>query len=114
LGALLDIAGVLRRFQPRRIIVVADGRRFRTRALQVDVCNAPRYGMSFAAAPRARMDDGWLDVVIYERISPWQLIRHYASIAGGGTDYRLHARTLRAREVVVMPEHTAWPVHADA
>ncbi|HEY7779371.1 MAG TPA: diacylglycerol kinase family protein [Ktedonobacterales bacterium] len=113
-GTVLTVARTLWRVRPRRVDVTVDGRTVRTRALQVSVCNAERYGLDFAAAPGARMDDGWLDVVIYERIKVLELVRHYVSILGGRQGLHARERRLRAREVRIAPTRAVWHVHADA
>jgi undecaprenyl-diphosphatase len=111
--AAMEALRILRSFRPVRVALDLDGRRLRLRALQVSICNAPRYGMAFAAAPDARMDDGWLDVLVSERFSRWELVRHYVSIMGGRRDLRARIRRLRARCVSIAPIGTTWDVHAD-
>jgi diacylglycerol kinase family enzyme/membrane-associated phospholipid phosphatase len=112
-GAMRDAYRVLSAFKPTRLTLDLDGRQLEVRALQVSVCNAPRYGASFAAAPDARTDDGWLDVVIYQRFSRLELARHYISIMGGRRDLWARIRRERARRVLLMPHAAQWDVHAD-
>lgn len=112
-GAILDAIRVLNSFKPVRILLNVDGRRIRTRGLQVSICNAPSYGMGFAVAPDARLDDGRLDVVIYERFGRWELLRHYMSIMGGRRDFRARVRRLTGRQITVTPVGATWDVHAD-
>jgi undecaprenyl-diphosphatase len=104
---------VLSAFKPMRLTLDLDGRQFEVRALQVSVCNTPRYGASFGAAPDARTDDGWLDVVIYQRFSRLDLARHYISIMGGRRDLWARICRERARRVLIMPHATRWDVHVD-
>jgi YegS/Rv2252/BmrU family lipid kinase len=111
--AMLDALRVLRGFQPQPVTLDLDGRRVRLRALQVSICNVARYGLDFAAAPDARMDDGWLDVVIYERFSGWELLRDYIGIMGGRRDFRARVRRVRAQRVSVAPSEVTWDVQAD-
>lgn len=112
-STLLEMVGILRRFRPARVVLDLDGQRLTLRALQVTVCNTPRYGLSFAAAPDARMDDGWLDVVVYEGYRVWALARRYWRMLGGGRDSTPGVRHLWAREVRVAPHGATWPVHTD-
>jgi YegS/Rv2252/BmrU family lipid kinase len=112
-GAMRDAFRVWNSSRPTRLTLDLDGRQMDVRALQVSVCNAPRYGASFAAAPDARVDDGWLDVVIYQRMSRLELARHYLSIMGGRRDIWARIRRERARRVLLMPRSTQWDVHVD-
>jgi len=112
-GVVRDALRVLSALKPVPVTLDVDGRRVHVRALQVSICNAPRYGADFAAAPDARLDDGWLDVVIYERFSWLELFGHYVSIMGGRRDLRARVRRLRARRAIIMPHATRWEVHAD-
>ncbi|HEV2238431.1 MAG TPA: diacylglycerol kinase family protein [Ktedonobacterales bacterium] len=112
-GAMRDAFRVLSDFKPMHVTLDLDGRQLEVRALQVSVCNTPRYGASFAAAPDARTDDGWLDVVIYQRFSRLDLLRHYVSIMGGRRDLWARIHGERARRVLLMPHASAWDVHVD-
>ncbi|HEY7984249.1 MAG TPA: diacylglycerol kinase family protein, partial [Ktedonobacterales bacterium] len=112
-AAPLRLLGLLRRVRAARVALDLDGQQIATRALQVTVCNAPRYGLSFAAAPDARMDDGWLDVVVYAGDSAWPLIGHYWRMLGGRRDTAPGVRRFRARAIRITPHSAPWPVHTD-
>ena len=56
-------------FEPDEHTILADGRAMRTRALLVALANGRQYGNGARIAPRARIDDGRLDIVIVERRS---------------------------------------------
>lgn len=53
-------------FQPPRLTVEYDGGHFDGPALLGAVANSPVFGGGMRIAPRALLDDGWLDVVIVE------------------------------------------------
>jgi diacylglycerol kinase family enzyme len=60
----------LRRYQPARFELDADGQKLDMRALLVTFWNGRQYGAGAVIAPRARLDDGQLDVVLLEA-APW-------------------------------------------
>lgn len=65
-------------FKHHRLVLRFDGKRIRRlRALQVNICNSPRYGMQFTLAPEAKMNDGKLDVVYIDNPSKWDHLRHF-------------------------------------
>ena len=83
----LLVAWVLVRYRPPRMILHLDERVLTTRALAVAVANGPYAGLGFTVAPRAALDDGKFDVVIFSRFSRTELITHFAAIAFGRRRY---------------------------
>jgi len=57
-------------FHPDEHTIVADGAAVRHRALLIAVANGRQYGNGAIIAPRARLDDGRLDVVVVAHRSP--------------------------------------------
>lgn len=78
----------------------------------VTISNAPLFGNNMLVAPEAKIDDGLLDVVVYEGMELVDLTRYFFGISSGGrvTDGRIHIR--RARRVRVVAD-TPLPVNAD-
>jgi len=90
------------RYQPSRMTLDLDqGRAIRTRALVTSISNGPFTGIGFTVAPAARLDDGLLDVRVFERFSRWELLRHFWSIAAGRRRYEPRVRTVRSSAVVL-------------
>ena len=87
-------------YRPSRLTLELDeGRTVRTRALVTSISNGPFAGFGFTVAPGARLDDGLLDVRVFERFSRWELVRHFWSIAAGRRRYEPRVRTLRSATV---------------
>jgi diacylglycerol kinase (ATP) len=78
----------------------------------VTISNAPLFGNNMLVAPEAKIDDGLLDVVVYENMELVDLTRYFFGISSGGrvNDGRIHIR--RARRLRVMAD-TPLPVNAD-
>ena len=70
-------------YQPIRIRLTSDAENFSGEVMWVAVANTPNYGGGLPIAPRARLDDGLLDVCIIERISKIGLLRLYPSLRRG-------------------------------
>ncbi|HKF85874.1 MAG TPA: YegS/Rv2252/BmrU family lipid kinase [Candidatus Limnocylindrales bacterium] len=101
------------RYQPSRMTLDLDqGRAIRTRALVTSISNGPFTGIGFTVAPAARLDDGLLDVRVFERFSRWELLRHFWSIAAGRRRYEPRVRTVRS-SAVVLRSATPLDVRAD-
>ena len=99
-----------RRRTPMRL--EADGRRLRTAAPAVAICNGPFYGMGFAIAPDADPADGLLDVVVFSGMSRLDVVRHYLAVARGRPRREPGVRYLTARRIRI-DGRAALPAHAD-
>jgi YegS/Rv2252/BmrU family lipid kinase len=112
-GSFIGLLRTILRYQPVRIRLTLDDRRITTRALMVAVANAPYTGLGFTIAPDASLDDGRLDVRVFDHFSKWELLRHLGSIALGRRAYSPKVRTYRSRRVLVEARHPR-PARADA
>ena len=71
LSALRQICGPL----GRRFRFEADGEVLEEDVLMCAVCNTRDYGGGFRAAPLARPDDGWLDLVVVRKVGRLKILR---------------------------------------
>ncbi len=67
----------------RRARLVLDDQSFEDDFLLVVACNTVFSGSGMRLAPRAKVDDGKLDVVILRRASRWQMLRLFAKVFDG-------------------------------
>lgn len=65
----------------------------------VTVSNAPLLGMNFRVAPDAKMDDGWLDVGIFDEMSKSDVLGYFVKSANGKPPDDPHIKRFRARHV---------------
>ena len=79
------IAGfsVAAEFRGVRSRIVIEGRTFRTRALMVLASNIQLYAAFFNIAPRARMDDGLLDIFVFKGFGFIYIMRHLMHLFSG-------------------------------
>ena len=66
------------------------------RTRMVTVLNSPLVGKHLLGAPGAKMDDGWLDVSVYDGMGDADLIRHFMSAGSSSPD---DLKIYRARHV---------------
>ncbi len=105
--------------QRRPILLIAplwlevDGKRCRTASPSVTACNGKFHGFGSALVPNADPADGLLDVVVFVRMSRFQVLRHFLRVARGRKVHEPRLRTLRARHVVVGGVRHTLPAHAD-
>jgi diacylglycerol kinase family enzyme len=101
-------------YQPRRFVIVADGKRHRRRASQVVIANGSTFGFSqLRLGNHIQPDDGFIDIcVIYARRFPdyltiaWHFItrRH-------GRERKI--RYYRAHQSVIINTSSSLPIQAD-
>jgi diacylglycerol kinase (ATP) len=108
------VASVLVTFQfyGVRTTVVADGQVIRGRSLFILISNAQLYGGLLRITPEARLNDGLLDVVIFNGVGPRYTLGHMLRVLGGRHLQDPSVKFLRARRVMVDCARP-WPVHLD-
>ncbi|MBD2104403.1 diacylglycerol kinase family protein [Leptolyngbya sp. FACHB-261] len=113
LRSVLSGLKIFSEFRSHRLVLRLNGRRLlRLRTLQVNICNSPRYGMEFALAPNAKMDDGKLDVIYLDNASKWEHLQHFFTAMRGQPLSREQLRTYQAARIEVRSYHPL-KVHAD-
>lgn len=95
--------GLRRLFEskPGTITVEMDGIRIEAATRLVTVANAPLMGNHLLAAPGAKMDDGLLDVHVYDGMSEAGLAKHFMTAASGKAE---DLRVYRVRHVRITAE----------
>ena len=95
------------------ITVSVDGRLLADDAGIVFVANTPLYGGRLRFAPRARADDGLLDVVCFRTRSRWQILLHYLrTCRGTHLDHPLVAHA-QGRRIEIICAARDLPVQTD-
>ncbi|WOD41814.1 diacylglycerol/lipid kinase family protein [Nodosilinea sp. E11] len=99
-------------FKQHRLVLRFDGHKVRLRTLQVNICNSPRYGVEFALAPEAKMNDGKLDLIYIDKPSKWDHLRQF--FAAMRSKQLPHERLkLYQTSAVAVHSYPALDVHAD-
>jgi len=97
----------LRVFQPIPYTLTLDGEARSLEAMLVAVGNGPSFGGGLRITHGARIDDGWLDVVVIGPMSKVELVRTYPKLYTGGhirhpayEHHRVRSATVQAPGVV--------------
>lgn len=90
-----------RHYEPQTYRIAADGVPFDARAYVVAVANSAQYGNGARIAPRARMDDGQLDMVIVGVAPVWRMVLEARRLFDGSVADvpQVQTRTVREAEV---------------
>jgi diacylglycerol kinase (ATP) len=78
-----------------------DGKSVEHEGVFVEVANSSYTGTTFLIAPRARLDDGLLDVVLLKRISRIGLLRLFRTVFDGSHIRNPHVEYLQVRSITV-------------
>lgn len=95
--------------------IIADGERIEVRAPMVVVANGPFVGAAYTIAPDALIDDGLLDLIIFNGASVPRMLVYLAAVAGGrSVAPPPHTRSLRAARIqIANRRRRPLPAHAD-
>jgi len=94
----------LRKFfesRPGSMLIEMDGNRVEASTRMVTVANAPLMGNKMLAVPGAKMDDGLLDVQVYDGMGDAALVKHFMAASSGSPDT---LKTYRVRHVRITAE----------
>jgi YegS/Rv2252/BmrU family lipid kinase len=102
----------VRRYQAQHYRVTWDEGEFEGRAVVVTVANSRQFGNGALIAPLARVDDGWLDLVIVRPETPVRDLWRARKLFTGTLLQDAHVRWARVRRVRVQGE-PALRAHVD-
>jgi YegS/Rv2252/BmrU family lipid kinase len=116
-GRLAKLPRALRRlfeFKPGAVEVELDnGERIIANSSLVTVSNAPLLGMNYMVAPDAKMDDGLLDIAVYDGMTPTDLTAYFLKTTNGRRAYDPNVHFYRSRKAIIR-SNQSLPVAADA
>jgi diacylglycerol kinase (ATP) len=113
LRGIVDGLKTLLAFQPSRFTISFDQKqKRRVNAVQISICNSPYYGAHLRFAPKARMDDGFLDILIYRNFSKLDYLLHAVSISQGRRVLESRVSTRKIKTVSISAEQPVV-VHVD-
>lgn len=92
-------------------IELDDGHTILANAQLVTASNAPLMGLNFLIAPDAKVDDGLLDVAVYDGMGKTELIEYFMAMKGGKRADNPQVRFYRSRHVRI---RSATPFEVDA
>lgn len=84
-----------------RTSIILDGRKMSYDAILVLVCNIQLYAAVARIAPIAKLDDGLLDVCVYEGGGAWNILKHVFSTVTGQHIRSPEMVYYQAKEVVI-------------
>ncbi len=113
-GWLITAFFVLRDFRGTRMRISLDnGRTISRRVIMVTVNNAQLYGRFWRLSPNAKLNDGWLDVVVMEGYGWRSSLRHIFNATTGRLVDDPETFLFRSKQIYIDAKEP-MPVHLDA
>ena len=89
------------RYKAKEYEIEVDGKVTRTRAILISIANSAQYGNNASIAPKAKIDDGLLDVCILKPfpkvLTPWLTMRLF----NGTIDRSSRVISLQGKEIII-------------
>ena len=111
-GYVQSIFKDLFQYTPETYQLNGDGIDITTTAFLVNFANAGQWGYDAYIAPKASVQDGWLDVAIVSEFSLMEAAGMAIRLFTKNIDENLHMNTLRAKEMTLTRE-CEGPIHID-
>jgi len=80
---------------------VHDGWKQEGRFLMIAAVNVSRYGKIFCVAPRAKLDDGWLDICVVDKIGPLKCTATILKFIAGTQGNLPEVRIFRSQKIII-------------
>jgi YegS/Rv2252/BmrU family lipid kinase len=94
----------LRAYRPRRLALEVGSERLELAAFVLTFANGPQYGSGAVINPGAKLDDGRLEVVVFEAGSPWRTLAAAPRLFLGGLERMAGYRCLVGASATVTAE----------
>lgn len=87
--------------RPKVFLTLDDESKIEVETMLVMVSNTPVFGKNFLVAPDARLEDGLLDISVYQDFSKAELLGYYAKVMDGGYSGNGKVQRYQARKLKV-------------
>lgn len=98
-GYAVSVFATLASLHPYQMRLVMDGQIVERPNTFVIICNSRVIGGNMLIAPAANIHDGWLDIVVANAISRWELIKTFPKVFSGTHTSHPEVEIFRARHV---------------
>ncbi|MCB1107267.1 MAG: diacylglycerol kinase family lipid kinase [Chlamydiia bacterium] len=98
---LLVVLQELPQYKPQYYDLVIDGKAFRKKAFLICFANSKQYGNNAFIAPNAKIDDGFLDVIIWKEFPPHAAPKLVHDLFTKHLDDSKYTETFRCQEVIL-------------
>ena len=100
-------------YQKERYSLIGENVNIQTTAFLINIANASQWGYDAYIAPKASIQDGWMDITIVSELPLSKAAEFAWQLFTKNIDENLHVSTLRAKTITLLRENDNSPVHLD-
>ena len=89
------------RYTPTKYKMTLDGKPFAAQAFILSFANSSQYGNNFIVAPKAKLNDGQLEMVIIDKVSLLNAVPLLYRFQNGSLDHSTHFRSFLFKELIL-------------
>lgn len=112
-GYMENILKGLFQYQPEKYILTGEGLHIETTAFLINFANANQWGYDASIAPKASIQDGWIDITIANEFPLVKIPELALQLFTKNIDENHYMHTIRAKELTLIRENEASPIHID-
>ena len=90
------------RYRPKKFTLTIDGRKLEKTALFISIANSDQFGYNTSISPKAKIDDGMIDICIMKKVPMWKTIFLAPLLFSRKIDRSSYLEIIRVREVEIM------------
>mgnify|MGYP001161456007 CR=1 FL=1 len=98
---LFVILSELRKYKPKDYELIIDGNIVKEKAFLICFANSKQYGNNAFIAPKAKIDDGFLDVIVWKEFPPFAAPKLIHDLFTKNLDNSKYTKTYRCQEVII-------------
>lgn len=110
---LLALIAALKEFESVNFTVKYDGKEEKHYGLIAALGNGAYFGGGIKMFPEAKIDDGWLDLVIVDYISKAKIVGAFAKLMRGKANKIKKATFVRTKAATFIPESSEFTIQAE-
>lgn len=110
---LLALIASLKEFESINFTIRYDGKEEKHYGLIAALGNGPYFGGGIKMFPEAKVDDGWLDLVIVDYISKPQMIGAFTKLMAGKANKIKKATFVKTKAATFIPESENFTIQAE-
>ncbi|MDE7411200.1 MAG: diacylglycerol kinase family lipid kinase [Paramuribaculum sp.] len=99
-------------YKAKNYQMTIDGKKLTDTAYTIAVCNASQYGNNAYIAPKALINDGWLDLTVFHQSHKLKIALVSIDLMAGSMDRNMLINTMRLREITFHRD-SEGPAHID-
>lgn len=98
-------------YEPTSYLMTLDGKQIIRKAFILTFANSSQYGNDFIIAPKAKISDGYLDLVIIDQIPIYSIPQFLFRFVRGTLDRSHHVEAYKFKEITI--QHPCIQAHID-